>query len=288
MFSYETAVAGTDSTDVSLLQSSITEESSPCELELYVLSCQDGYTVHWESGTKSLDSRTLHIFHERFAHMLNQADLARPLAALKHIAPSEELLLRQWNDTDVGLPAISLGHQLFLASLQHWDRVALADRHTSWTYQQLTTYSINVCQQLLGYKRAALIVSRSCLASIALWGCLFAGTAFVPMQWTDSRERLEFMIAEAKCDILLTDGSLDLQTKFDQVPIPVMNILPSQDTAMLSHELAKVWGQGHAFPAMENLAYIMFTSGSTVSSLSFLSPHTTHTHYLCRELPKEF
>ena len=121
----------------------------------------------------------------------------------------------------------------------------------------------------------ALCIERSPLMLVALLGILKAGAAYVPLDPAYPRDRLAFMLADSGVELLLTQQSL-------------LSHLPTEGLATLcldagSERLARYPEQSappsHLSPA--NLAYTIYTSGSSGQPKGVQITHRALVNFLC-------
>ncbi|MEI8632490.1 amino acid adenylation domain-containing protein [Vibrio sp. PP-XX7] len=124
----------------------------------------------------------------------------------------------------------------------------------------------------------AIAVERSCTMVVAMLATLKAGGAYVPMDPVFPAERLQYMLADSEAAVLLTDGSIPLETTFgDQMTtLHVIDIL--QDQAWYT----QMPTSNPVLPEMEpaQLAYVIYTSGSTGRPKGVMVPHRTVMNFL--------
>jgi amino acid adenylation domain-containing protein len=181
-------------------------------------------------------------------------------------------LLVDWNNHKVDDPQNLCIHQLFEKVVaQTPDSVAVEFIGKSLTYQQLNQQANKVAHYLqkLGVIPDQLIgicVERSLEMAIALLGILKAGCAYVPLDPDQPQQRLEFMLQDAGCNVLLAQKRLieSISNYAGKV------IYLDADWELIANEK-------EANPTSkvqpENLAYLIYTSGSTGKSKGVMIQH---------------
>ncbi len=171
-------------------------------------------------------------------------------------------LLREWNDTATEYPRDKCIHQLFEEQVEKTpDAVAVMFENQQLTYLQLNQRANQLAYHLksLGVEPEVLVgicVERSVEMVVGLLGILKAGGAYVPLDPTYPPERLQFMLANARVSVLVTQAHL-------------LEILPDHEAQLVY--LDKDWStiahlsaeNLHSGATSENLAYVIYTSGST-------------------------
>ena len=167
-----------------------------------------------------------------------------------------------WNDTGTAYPADQTIPRLFeqqLAANPH--AVALVFGVRSLNYDQLNSRANQLAHWLrsLGVgpeDRAAVCLERSIELVVALLAILKAGGAYVPLDPGYPDERLGFMLADSQASVLITDSTQAHRfTNFRGLALALDGqaaLIDQQPTANLPCSSGPL-----------NLAYLMYTSGST-------------------------
>jgi amino acid adenylation domain-containing protein len=161
-------------------------------------------------------------------------------------------------------------HELFAKQARlHPDRVAVVFEKEQITYGELNHRANHLAQRLaqMGVGKetpVAIFMERSPWMIVAMLAILKAGGCYVPLDSNYPAERLAFMLSDTEVPVLLTQRAL------------VEKILPG-NACMLFPDEQDSGGQPDEFSAQhsspENLAYIMFTSGSTGMPKGVAIPH---------------
>ncbi|MEA5517932.1 non-ribosomal peptide synthetase [Limnoraphis robusta] len=201
------------------------------------------------------------------------------LFELSLLSPTEQhKLLIEWNKTETEISHQAAIHQLFEAQVkQRPDAVAVADEHQQLTYQTLN-YKANQLAHYLhkqGVKSEQLIgicLERSCEMLIALLAVMKVGAAYVPLDPAYPKERLFFIIEDAKISLLLTEYKLlNHNGKTDKVIY-----LDEQWEAIAQQSYENIDFQ----ISPQNLAYVIYTSGSTGQPKGVEICHNSLTNFL--------
>ncbi|RPJ38734.1 MAG: amino acid adenylation domain-containing protein, partial [Planctomycetaceae bacterium] len=178
----------------------------------------------------------------------------------------------EWNDTGVRYEAGGCIHELFEEQAgAHPERVALVYEGEEVTYGELERRANRVGHYLrrLGVGAEVLVgicVERSIEMVVGLLGILKAGGAYVPLDPAYPRERLGFMVADARVKVILSQQR-------------VMERLPAGEARVvcLDGEWAEIARESEAQPAAavvgDNLAYVIYTSGSTGQPKGVMNTH---------------
>jgi amino acid adenylation domain-containing protein/thioester reductase-like protein len=185
------------------------------------------------------------------------------LRDLRLLSPAEERLVRlEWNRTEADFPRDRCLHELISEQAgRRGDKVAVVGPDESLTYAQLEERSDRLAGRLIqaGVRvedRVAICVERSARLMVAILGVLKAGGAYVPLDPAYPAERLRFIEADARADVLITTGELRRNgagaragTIID-IDIDIDEPVPDQVVLL----------KGRSHPG--NLAYLIYTSGS--------------------------
>lgn len=187
------------------------------------------------------------------------ADPTLRVSKLNLLPPAEKhLLLATWNQTAAEYPRDRTIHALFAEQVQHTpDGVAVEFARQRLTYRELDhrAEALAMALQQKGVREGDLIglyVERSLEMIIGLLGILKAGGAYVPLDPAFPKDRLRFMVADAKMPVLVT-----LQRLISE--------LPEHQAEVVCIDAIKHSGNFPTLPAgsADNLAYVIYTSGST-------------------------
>ncbi|GLQ98962.1 non-ribosomal peptide synthase/polyketide synthase [Dyella mobilis] len=186
----------------------------------------------------------------------------QPLRTLR-ILPAEEerRVLHDWNATAHELPRATLP-DLFerrVADAPDAMAVAFADRRLSYRELDRRANQLAHHLQTLGVGPDVLVglcVARSPELVVGLLGIMKAGAAYLPLDPAHPAERLAHILNESMAPVLLTQSSL-----LEQLPSHWGSLVLLDDDAALIDTYPDDAPPRTLQP--ENLAYVMYTSGST-------------------------
>ncbi|WP_341286231.1 non-ribosomal peptide synthase/polyketide synthase [Mycobacterium decipiens] len=173
--------------------------------------------------------------HARLDEIAHRAVLTRPAAAPESVA---------------GLFAAQVA--------RNPQAVALVCGGQSMTYGELDEAADRLAQLLAGQgagpgRCVALLLSRSAEAVVAILAVLKTGAAYLPIDPGHPAARVGFMVADAAPIAALTTA--DLADRFDGHDVVVIDV---NDPAVVTHP-----STGLPKPDAEDLAYVVYTSGTT-------------------------
>ena len=216
-------------------------------------------------------------------HAMEQAQ-DKPLSLYLQLPASEQSLLDGWNATHTEHDRQALIHQLTQAQAARTpDHVALVQ--PGWgqlTYRELDARANRLARMLRqrGVGRGALVglcVERGADMLTAQLAILKAGAAYVPLDPAYPTDRLTYMGADARLDLLVTE-----QAHVHALPWPreqtLLLDLDAAAIAALSDQALPPEPQRDARP--EDPAYVIYTSGSTGQPKGVVVPHHAVVNFL--------
>jgi amino acid adenylation domain-containing protein len=170
--------------------------------------------------------------------------------------------LSQWNETGTEYPRDKTVAQLFEQVAEaRWDSVALESGEMRISYADLNARANRVAHALggMGVKPEMLVgccFERSVEMIVGLLGILKVGAGYVPFDPSYPLERLQFMLADTQPFVILADRSANI-TALDGIRQKVFYV-EDLETGESTPD-----GNCAAAGGPTNLAYVMYTSGTT-------------------------
>jgi amino acid adenylation domain-containing protein len=201
------------------------------------------------------------------------ADVSRRVAELPLLTDDEHhQLFTEWQNTRSEYPRDKCVHELFEAQVARTpNAVALVDDKEDLSYRELDNQANRVAHHLRSRDirpdvPIGICVRRSAEMVVGLLGILKAGGAYLPLDPILPRERLVFMLEDSGAPVLLTDESLHGSFKSQSATCRVLR-LDALRCATCPSQGSEIPHSSTVAPrspvSADNLAYIVFTSGSS-------------------------
>jgi natural product biosynthesis luciferase-like monooxygenase protein len=187
--------------------------------------------------------------------------------------------LVEWNNTQVDYPQDKCIHQLFEVQTERTpEAVAVIFENEQLTYRELNCRAEQLAHHLqkLGVKSDVLVgiyMERSLEMVVAILGILKAGGVYLPLDPAYPQERLNFMLADARVPVLLTQQQL-------------LEKLPNSNASVVCLDTDWQIIQGaseqnlQTASSSDNLAYTIYTSGSTGKPKGVMITHRNVVNFL--------
>ena len=230
------------------------------DLTMFVTEGRRGLLVSLEYNTDLFEAATMERMLGHFQTVLESVvadpDQRVSNCALMPVAEKEQLLV-EWNDTAVDYgPAQTLDQLISAQVARTPDNVAVIFEDEPLTYAELDRRADALAVELQWRGVApdvtvGICMERSVELVVALVAVLKAGGAYVPLDPGYPRERLQFMVEDAKPAVVLTRESV---LAFEEGDNLASSFAPSRLCA-------------------SNLAYVIYTSGSTGQPKGAMNTH---------------
>ncbi|WP_395338241.1 amino acid adenylation domain-containing protein [Ningiella sp. W23] len=198
------------------------------------------------------------------------------------VSESDLASLRQWNDTGAPLVQWCL-HELFEGQVRARPQaIAVTYGQTSLTYAQVNAQANQLARYLQAQRQVSaetlvgVCLPRSFQLLVAILAVLKAGGAYVPLDPTYPTERLSMMQKDADLHTIVTSHELDSQSWLSSAEQVVI------DSEQVQSALAEQSMDDLRLPCKpEQLAYVMYTSGSTGMPKGVMVEHRNVASLVC-------
>ncbi|MET8229845.1 amino acid adenylation domain-containing protein [Micromonospora sp. NPDC005298] len=252
------------------------------ELSLDVLRTAHGLRVEAEYCTDLFDEATVARLVGHWRQLLGEA-VATPDRRFDDLGmlTSDEraLMLGQWNATGTATPPAVCMHELFEAQAAATpDAVAVVAGEERLTYAQLDRRANQLAHALQrrgvrAETSVGVCMDRTAGTIVAFLGVLKSGGVYVPLDPGYPAERLAFMLADSRVDVLIVD-----ETVRDTLPVGAAGQLCLDRDAELIDECPTSKPPTATTP--ENLSCMFYTSGSSGVPKCAMLTHANYVHYV--------
>ncbi|BBN81297.1 hypothetical protein PA25_12820 [Pseudoalteromonas sp. A25] len=215
--------------------------------------------------------------------LINIAELANPhTAQLRDIEPT--LLAKQATCSQCPAPIQANAVTLFAEQVNiQPNAIAVKGAGKTLSYRELDLQSTHLAQYLLAYtqiKSNSLIgvsFTPSTDMIVAIMAILKAGAAYVPLDPNYPKDRIEYMIEDASLEVILTQQALSENDAFARVN---SNLLAIDSPEFIQQIKASTEQRTLPTISSQNLAYVMYTSGTTGKPKGVMIEHQQLANFL--------
>lgn len=239
--------------------------AAPFDLIMLAAEAPEGLAMTIDYATDLFDPPTIARMAASYQALLESITSApeQPVSSLTILPGTErETLLDTWNSTEAPYPSQLCLHQLFEQQAERTPEVkAVACENDQMTYRQLNLQANQLAhflqEQGVGSNRLVGVYLEPSVQMIeAILGILKAGGAYLPLDPNNPKERLAFMLADARPDMLITCQALRTRLPdFAGASFIIDADEDRPDTQPQTNPSCAV--------TPDHPAYVMYTSGST-------------------------
>ncbi len=251
--------------DIEISQLDDETEVSPFDLSFDVTERVDGLLCTLEYNTDLFDGATIKRMLKHFTMLLDAAvtDPSASLGALPLLTDEERRqLLGEWNETRRDFPRDRCVHELFEEQAARApETVALVCGGERLNYAELNARANRLARHLraCGVRaeaRVGILLEREAWAGVALLAVLKAGGAWMVLDPAYPPPRRSFMLEDAGASVLLTTTRLAASLPEHGARLVCLDAEAQQIEVHAASDLGQV-------AAADNLAYLVYTSGTT-------------------------
>jgi len=202
-------------------------------------------------------------------NVLLESFIANPDSHLSALSLATETESRQitqrWNETDIEFPSHSGIYEIFEKQTRLTpDAIAIETEREQITYQELDGRADMLARYLRTFGVGpevfvGILIERSVEMIVALLGVAKSGGAYVPINTADPAKRIDFILRDAQIQVLVTTRQIA-----EKLPAGRLKVI-CLDSAIDQQKMHAAQADRSPIqsPAAANLAYMMYTSGST-------------------------
>jgi len=261
--------------DLTVEQVPYQAETAKVDLSFFLSATAEGLLCNCEFNADLFDEATIQRMLSHYETVLT-AIAEQPEQLVVDVplltAAERQQVLTGWNDNAAPYEATLSTVDVFLAHAARTpDAIAVVDERTMLTYGQLRARATQVARYLRdqGVDRdvpVAICLSRSVQLIVGILGVTLAGGCYLPLESTLPPERVRYIMADAKAQLLITEERL-LALLPDERPL---TLCLDRDAALIdaqSSELLPV------YTGPDDLFYLIYTSGTTGQPKGVAVPH---------------
>ena len=218
--------------------------------------------INIEYRTDLFKKETISRFYEHYINTLNEI-VNNENICIKNIsivsAEEKDLILNKFNDTKVDYPNKTV-IELFEEQVEkNPDNIALVFENTSLTYAELNKKANQLAHTIREEKLkpesvVCILLDKSLEMIISILAILKNRCAYLPIDTSYPRERIEYIIKDSNSKLLLTSREIELTNSL------IKNIYVDLDSDTIYNKSTKNLNLNGK---NTDLAYVMYTSGST-------------------------
>lgn len=274
VYQEDDSISKFDFDDFSLRSVEIPSDTAKYDLTFNVTEKQSGYVHRIEFNTDLYHDNTIAKLHTYFTRIL-EVVTANPDIIIKDIdiisGGERKELIDKFDRVSVSYDKKLTINSLFdIAVASHRGNTALRCEGREFTYDELDSYSSLIASFLIrdcgvGTGEPVVLCSeRSEWIVIGILAILRAGAAYVPLDSSIPRSRMEFIVRDTQARVFLSDFDFDPSTLDTDADVRFWN-LTKLDLKQDIVPLPTVTG--------DSLAYVIFTSGTTGTPKGVLIEH---------------
>jgi amino acid adenylation domain-containing protein len=250
--------------------------SSEFDLNLTIVPRGDQIVAELEFATDLFEAATAGEFANSYRRMLADAaaDPGKALSQLEFFTQEQvTALITEQNDTEIPLSLNLCVHEMFAEQAHRRpSAIAIRDGKSIVTYAELETQSNQLahllrCQGVRPETAVGVLLERSAEMIVALVATLKAGGVYVPIDPSHPVDRVRRILSASAANLLVSTADLLRRIRLGQ----------ELATVLLDADECRIASMPETAPSSlamaENLAYTIFTSGSSGEPKGVMVPH---------------
>ena len=230
--------------------------------------------LQWEYNTQLFKQETVERMADHFIHLLEQVleDDSCSVQDLQLVTPKERVqLLEEFNQTTVDHPVhLTVTELIEMKAASQPEQIAIYADGQKLTYQELNDRANQLAYVLrregaLPNETVGIIMNPSVEMIVSVLGVLKSGAAYVPIDTNYPTERINYILKDSRCSIVVTQADL-MDTIDFSGRIVNMDILSWEKEKTTNISLVN---------CSSDLAYVVYTSGSTGTPKGVMVEHAS-------------
>ncbi|MFY0629127.1 MAG: amino acid adenylation domain-containing protein [Flavobacteriaceae bacterium] len=280
MFAYHNVLEKRETNDGVFIETEeLINPSCKFDLDVEVQETEEGLVTTFNYNASLFSDETITAMTSQFYFLLHQV-IQNPLMSLDDYLLEDEKVLTdkisEWNDTSSPVEEIPIYRNLEKRAEEHPNKIAVFSDDTQLTYKELNNRANQVAHYIknLGIQNegiVGIIMDRSVEMVVGIYGVLKAGAAYLPINSSFTNDRINYLIEHSKVQAVLVSDGLSNNI---EVSCPLIHL----DQDQYFKDLSKA--NLNLSIAPTQLAYVVFTSGSTGDPKSVMTEHGSVMHRL--------
>ncbi|MGB7293372.1 MAG: amino acid adenylation domain-containing protein [Thermodesulfobacteriota bacterium] len=268
--------------DIILSPIEMERETAKFDLTTFMVETDRGLTGSIEYNKDLFNDTTIALMIDHFRILL-EGIVGNPDQGITDLpiltGEEKQKILVEWNDTKREYPRAKCIHELFEEQVEKTpNNIAVVFEDEQLTYRELNERANQLAHYLieLGVGPEIFVgicMERSIDMIVALLGILKAGGAYVPLDPSYPKKRLAFMLQDSNIKVLLTQNTLADLLPCDGIKVVLMD---SKGESMPK----RARRNPIRMSSPDDIAYVMYTSGSTGNPKGVQIHHRSLTNFL--------